>query len=142
MERSYLMIKPGFTQYEEEIMEMLKRADVKLIARKKMNLTADVLKEHYAHLTELPFYPSIESYMMSDRVIGMVVEGPDGVIEKIREVVGPTKAFMLKEEEPKYADTIRGRFATGITENVIHASDSVENANAEIVRFFGKDYLI
>ena len=58
----------------------------------------------------------------------MIVEGPTGIIENIRNIVGPTK------NAPK--GTIRGDFAIDGSKNVIHASDAIETANAEINRFF------
>lgn len=128
MEQSYIMIKPGFLHLESEIVKRINNIGGKIIKRKQFMLNSEVLKEHYSHLLELPFYPNIEKYMLSGEVVGMVVEGED-IINKIREILGPTK------NAPK--GTIRGDYATGVTENVLHASDGPETAKAEIIRFFG-----
>ena len=94
-----------------------------------MNLDRDILREHYAHVADKPFYPRMESYMMSGPVWGMIVEG-ENVIQGMRILIGATKF------EEALAGTIRGDFAKSTTENVIHGSDSPESAEIEIKRFF------
>lgn len=128
MEQSYIMIKPGFLELEEEIIKRINNIGGNVIKRKQFMLDSETLKKHYSHLLDLPFYPSIEEYMLSGEVVGMVVEG-ENIINKIREILGPTK------NAPK--GTIRGDFAKGTTENVLHASDGPETAKDEIKRFFG-----
>ena len=140
MERSYVMIKPGFTHLEKEILKMLEIKNSKIIARKELALTKELLKEHYRHIADKDFYPEVEAYMLSAPVIAYVFEGEDGLISKIREIVGPTKAAILKNENPELRNTIRGKYAIDGSKNVIHASDSIDTANEEITRFFGKDY--
>ena len=82
------------------------------------------------HLTDQPFYPKLERYMLSGPVFGMVLEGED-VIRGIRAMMGPTNVF---EAAP---GTIRGDYATDVTYNLIHGSDTPETAEAGIKRFFG-----
>ena len=96
---------------------------------KMMNLNEEILKEHYAHLTDKPFFPEIVDFMTSGPVVGMIVEGDD-VVNGMRTLMGPTKWF---EALP---GTIRGDYASNTTANLIHGSDSVENAEIEIKRFF------
>jgi nucleoside-diphosphate kinase len=98
---------------------------------KMMNLNESILREHYSHLVDKPFFPNIVQFMTSGPVIGMIVEGED-VVNGMRTLMGPTKWF---EALP---GTIRGDFAHNTTENLIHGSDSVENAEIEIKRFFGE----
>jgi nucleoside-diphosphate kinase len=98
---------------------------------KMMILTEGILKEHYAHLSNEPFFPEIVSFMTSGPVLGMIVEG-EGVIDGIRKLMGPTKWY---EAVP---GTIRGDYASNTTYNLIHGSDSIKTAEAEIKRFFGK----
>ena len=95
-----------------------------------MNLDEDVLKEHYAHLADKPFFGEIVEYMTSGPVVGMIVEG-DRVVEGMRTLMGPTDGI---EALP---GTIRGDYAKNKSENLVHGSDSVENAEIEIKRFFG-----
>ena len=94
-----------------------------------VQLDGPILREHYAHVADLPFFPNIEAFMSSRPVMPMILRGDD-VIAKVRELLGPTNS----EEAPK--GTIRGDLGTNMMRNVVHASDSPENAAAEIVRFF------
>lgn len=90
-----------------------------------------LIKEHYAHLIDKPFYPRLEEYMLSGPVLIMVVKGEDAV-NKVRSLVGAT--------DPKKAHpgTIRADYGDKecMTYNVIHASDSPINAIIEIKRFY------
>lgn len=141
----YFMFKPGFTD-EETVFEVLKRlrgigGDV--IEIKKMNLSPMACREHYAHIVNLkdkvtgkPVYPKLERYMMSGSVVGVHIEGFEGIIDKTRELMGSTrnpaegtlrKEFIAKKEIPEEDRT---------TKNGFHCSDSPENGRIEIDRFF------
>ncbi len=132
MERTYIMLKPDALKRKVagEIISRIEKKGFEISEMKMLNLTEDVLKEHYAHIAEKPFFPEILEFMTSGPVIGMIVEG-DGVIEGMRRLMGPTQWV---EALP---GTIRGDFAFSTGENLIHGSDSVENAEEEIKRFFG-----
>ena len=95
-----------------------------------MNLGEDILREHYAHVADKPFFPEMLAYMTSGPVLAMIVEG-DNAVKGMRILMGATKY------EEAAAGTIRGDYATSTTNNIIHGSDSVENAQIEIQRFFG-----
>ena len=132
-EYTYIMIKPdgvkkGLTQ---EIIRRIhsKGYEIKLFDVRK--LTGEILDEHYAHVADLPFYPKMKEFMMSDYVVPMIVYGENAILG-MRELMGPTKSA----EAP--AGTIRGDFGNKefTSENVIHGSDSKENALIEIKRFF------
>ena len=96
---------------------------------KMMQLESSVLREHYAHIADRPFFPEIEAFMASEPVVAMILQG-EGVIEKVRELLGPTDSTQAP------AGTIRGDFGETVMINVVHASDSPEAAEAEIKRFF------
>ena len=96
---------------------------------KMFNLNEPILREHYAHIADKPFFPDIVSYMTSGPVFGMVVKG-ENAVKGMRILMGATKF------EEATAGTIRGDFAFCTSENIIHGSDSVENAEIEIKRFF------
>ena len=95
-------------------------------------LESKTLREHYSHLVEKPFFPAIESFMMSSPVILQVWEGFQA-IDTVRLMCGVTNS---REAAP---GTIRGDLSTSYGSNVIHASDSPEAAEAEIKRFFAKE---
>lgn len=113
-----------------EIIARIEKKGYKIAAAKTMQLDAEILKEHYAHLTDKPFFPELVDYMTSGPVLAMIVEGQD-VVLGMRILMGATK---FEEAAP---GTIRGDYAFCTTENLIHGSDSKENAEIEIKRFFG-----
>lgn len=132
MERTYIMTKPDAYQRGliGEIITRIEKKNFKITNMKMMMLNEAVLTEHYAHIADKPFFPEILEYMTSGPVVGMIVEG-DGVIDSMRKLMGPTDGL---EANP---GTIRGDYANNKSENLIHGSDSVENAEIEIKRFFG-----
>lgn len=96
---------------------------------KMMQLDETILREHYAHLVEKPFFPSLLQSMMATPVIVMCLEGKDAV-EVVRLMTGATNG------RKALPGTIRGDFSMSGQENIIHASDSVENGKIELARFF------
>ena len=97
-------------------------------------LSAALLREHYAHVADRPFYPSLEAFMKSRPVIMVALRG-ENVVARVRELLGPTDSRKAAK------GTIRGDFGTDMTINVVHASDSVDNAKIELARFFKPDEL-
>ena len=132
MERTYIMLKPDCVRrgLMGEVIARIERKGFAITEVKMMQLDEAILREHYAHLTEKPFFSELVEYMTSGPVLGMIVEG-DNVVKGMRILMGATKY------EEAAAGTIRGDFATSTTENIIHGSDSPENAEIEIARFFG-----
>lgn len=114
-----------------EIINKIERKGYTISAMKMFNMTKELLREHYAHIADRPFYPEVEEYMLSGPVLGMIVEG-ENVIKGMRNFMGPTKYL----EAP--AGTIRGDYSCNDRENLIHGSDAPETAEAEIKRFFGE----
>lgn len=133
MERTYIMIKPDGMkkQLVGEIKNRIENAGLHIAKTKQFELNTQVLREHYAHVVHLPFYPEMEEFMLSGPVLGMIVEGNNAIFA-MRDIMGPTK------NAPK--GTIRGDYSDSITFNVIHGSDSPENAEIEIARFFGNTF--
>ena len=133
MERTYIMLKPDAIKRGliGEIISMIEKKGFYITDMKMFKLNEEILKEHYAHLIEKPFFPEIVEYMTSGPVLGMIVEGEE-VVKGMRKLMGATKWL---EAEP---GTIRGNYANSTTMNLIHGSDSVENAEIEIKRFFNK----
>lgn len=100
-----------------------------IVAASVKHLDSAILREHYAHVADLPFFPEIEAFMSSAPVLVFLLKG-ESVIARVRELLGPTNS----EEAPK--GTIRGDLGTDRMRNVVHASDSPENAAIEKKRFF------
>lgn len=131
MERTYIMLKPDAVKRKlvGEIISRIEKKGFIISDMKMFPLTEEILKEHYAHIADKPFFPEIVSFMTSGPVVAMIVEGDD-VVNGMRRLMGPTK---WTECLP---GTIRGDYAFSTGENLIHGSDSVENAEIEIKRFF------
>lgn len=131
MERTYIMLKPDCIQrgLMGEVIARIERKGYKITQARMMNLDEAILREHYAHIADRPFFPETVEYMTSGPVFGMVVEG-ENAVKGMRILMGATKF------EEAAAGTIRGDYARSTGENIIHGSDSIENAEIEINRFF------
>lgn len=103
---------------------------------KMMRLSDEILAEHYSHIADKPFFPSVREFMQETPVIALALEG-ENIISRVRDLLGPTDSTQAA------AGTIRGDFgfkdADAKMRNVCHASDSPEAAAAEIKRFFKDD---
>lgn len=131
LETTLILFKPDCVQ-KGHVGEVLKRFEgegFKVRGLKMMNLSEEVLKEHYAHVADRPFFPEIVGFMQSSPVVALALEGED-VIARVRDLLGPT------DSKKAAAGTIRGDFGTDMMVNVCHASDSTEAAAAEVKRFF------
>ncbi len=133
MEQTYIMLKPDALQRKiiGEIITRIENKGFTIESMETIMLTEEILKEHYAHIADKPFFPEILEYMMSGPVLAMVVSG-ENVIEGMRRLMGPTKW------EEALPGTIRGDFGISTGQNVIHGSDSPETALEEIKRFTKK----
>ena len=94
-----------------------------------MQFNDELLKEHYAHLIDRPFFPWILDSMKASPVIVMCLKGYKAV-EVVRLMTGATRGTQA------LPGTIRGDFSLSGQENIIHASSSLEDAEVEIARFF------
>ncbi len=131
IEKTYIMLKPDCIKrgLMGEVISRIEKKGYKIVDAKMMRLDETVLREHYAHIVDKPFFPEIVEYMTSGPVLAMIVEG-ESAVRGMRILMGATKF------EEAAAGTIRGDFAFCTTENLIHGSDSAENAEIEINRFF------
>lgn len=115
-------------------MDRFEEAGFKVTGCKMIRLSPAILREHYAHVADKPFYPDIEKFMSSTPVIAMVLEG-SGAVDKVREMLGVTDS---RKAAP---GTIRATLGTDMMVNVAHASDSKETAEKEVKRFFKPEEL-
>lgn len=135
-EKTLVLLKPDAIQrgLVGQVITRFEQKGLKLLGIKMMTLDEAVLREHYAHIADKPFFPGVESFMKSSPVIAMAWEGLE-CVNAVRVICGITKS---READ---AGTIRGDFAMSVSCNVIHASDTIENAQAELKRFFKPDDL-
>jgi nucleoside-diphosphate kinase len=130
-ERTLSIIKPDGVSRNliGEVIRRLEAIGIKIIAMKMIKITKEQAKGFYKVHEGKPFYESVTDFMSSGPSVVMVLEGKDA-IERYRKLMGATN---YKEAEE---GTIRREFATDVEKNVVHGSDSKENAEFEINYFF------
>ena len=131
MEKTLIIFKPDCMQKGcvGEVIRRFEGEGFSICDSKMMTLSNDLLHEHYAHLTHLSFFDEIVGFMSSRPVLLMIFEG-DNIVERVRVLLGPTDSTMASK------GTVRGDLGANKMRNIVHASDSPENAQAEIERFF------
>lgn len=131
MEKTLVILKPDAMERRlcGTVLLRFEKEGFDILGAKLMILTPALLREHYAHVADKPFYPEIEAFMSSRPVLVVALAG-ENIISRVRELLGPTNSKVA----PK--GTIRGDFGTEMMRNVCHASDSPAAAEAEISRFF------
>lgn len=136
MERTLILLKPCTVQRRliGEIVNRIERKGLRIVGMKMMQLDDALLNEHYAHLADRPFFNFVKTSMKAAPVVAMCVEGCEAV-QVVRTITGATNG---RKAAP---GTIRGDYSMSGQENIVHASDSPENAAIEIRRFFKPDEL-
>jgi nucleoside-diphosphate kinase len=134
MQKTFVILKPDCMaqRHAGNVIDRFEKAGFTIVGCKMMRLAPAKLREHYAHVADKPFYPEIEQFMSSRPVIAMALEG-ENIVQKVRDLLGPTDSRKAAK------GTIRGDFGTEMMKNVVHASDSDENAKLELSRFFSPD---
>jgi nucleoside-diphosphate kinase len=131
MEETLIILKPDCMEKRVAgaVISRFEQAGFEIVAAKVAQLDGPILREHYAHVADKPFFPEIEAFMSSRPVMPMLLRG-DNVIAAVRDLLGPTNS---QEAAP---GTIRGDLGTDMMKNIAHASDSPATAAAEKKRFF------
>ena len=131
METTLVLLKPSCVQRElvGEIITRFERRGLRIAGMKMMPLDAAILREHYAHLADRPFFPTLAASMMASPVVALAISGKDAV-QVVRAMTGSTNG---REAAP---GTIRGDYSMSNQQNIVHASDSTSNAEIELKRFF------
>ncbi len=132
IERTYVMVKPdGVARgLVGEVISRLEDKGLKLEKMRMLTVDEALARRHYAEHVEKPFFPELLSFITSGPVVAMEWSGNEAV-SVARTLMGPTDPVAAPP------GTIRGDFATVITENIVHGSDSVESAERELSIFFG-----
>ncbi len=131
METTLVLLKPSCVQRQliGEVLTRFECRGLRISGMKMMQLSDEILREHYAHLADKPFFPSLAASMQASPVVALALSGVDAV-KVVRAMAGVTNG---REAAP---GTIRGDFSMSNQQNIVHASDSVENAAIELRRFF------
>ena len=134
MEKTLVLLKPCAVQRElaGEVISRFERRGLRLCGIKMMQLDDNILSEHYAHIAGKPFFQRLKESMMITPVIACCWEG----IDAVNVVRGMSGATNCRNAAP---GTVRGDFGMSTQENIIHSSDSAENAAIELARFFKKE---
>lgn len=132
-ERTVIILKPDAVQrgIMSEVLHRFERRGIKIIGMKFTELPKGKLEEHYAHHRDKPFFPKFIEFMTSSPALVVALEGKN-VVKIVRDMCGVTHGG---EAAP---GTIRGDFSLTM-QNIIHASEDVAQAEAEISRFFDTD---
>ncbi len=134
MERTLVILKPSAVQRAlvGKITARFEQKGLQLVGMKMMQLNDNLLNEHYAHLADKPFFNTVKDSMKASPVICCCYKGVDAV-SVVRTMTGCTNS---RNAVP---GTIRGDFSMSGLENIIHTSDSKENAEIELNRFFAPE---
>lgn len=137
MERTLVLIKPDAVQRAlvGNIISRLERTGLKLVALKMLHMDREMGERHYAIHRGKPFFEGLVSFITSSPLIAAIFEGTSAV-EVVRKTMGATDPVKAAQ------GTIRGDLALDIGRNVVHGSDSVENAEQEISLFFSPEEIV
>ena len=127
MDRTLILVKPdafarGLTG---EIIARFERKGLKIVALKHMLLDEDTAKRHYAEHDGKPFFGELVDFITSGPLVAMVLEGEEAV-KAARQVIGATNPLEAT------TGSIRGDFAVGVGQNMVHGSDAPESGAREL----------
>jgi nucleoside-diphosphate kinase len=136
IETTLVLLKPDCLAHRHcgNVISRFEAAGLDIVGCKMMVLADSVLAEHYAHVMDRPFYPDLKSFMQSSPVIVLALSG-ESAVSLVRDLMGPT------DSRKALKGTIRGDFGEDTMVNVVHGSDSPENAALELKRFFAENEL-
>ena len=137
MERTLVLIKPDGVQrgLVGEVISRFERRGLKIVAMKIMLVDEALAKRHYAVHESKPFFNSLVSFITSGPIVAAVLEGRQAV-EAVRNVMGKTDCLAAA------SGTIRGDLGLDLEHNLVHGSDSLDNAEKEINLFFSKEEIL
>jgi nucleoside-diphosphate kinase len=137
MERTLILVKPDGVQrcLAGVILERLERRGLKIVALKMLWMDRALAEKHYAVHNEKPFFKDLVKFITSGPIIAAVLEG-EKAVEATRQTMGAT--------DPKKAapGTIRADLGINMEHNMVHGSDSPENAEKEISIFFKPEEIL
>ena len=134
MERTLIILKPDAVkrQLVGTILSRFEQKGLKIVAMRMLQFTSELARKHYVDHLDKPFYPGLETYIMSGPTIAAILEG-ESAVSVVRRMIGPTNGA----EAPP--GTVRGDFALNSQSNLVHASDSTGAAEREMAIFFAEN---
>ena len=137
MQRTLVLIKPDAVQRRlvGEITSRLEKRGLKIAAMKMLWMDRALAERHYAIHKDKPFFSNLVEFITSGPIVAAVFEG-DNVVEAVRRTMGETNSLKAAP------GTIRGDLGLDLERNLIHGSDSEENAEQEISIFFSEKEIL
>jgi nucleoside-diphosphate kinase len=137
MQQTLILLKPDCVQRRlvGAVLQRFEQKGLRLAALKLVHASRALAEKHYAVHEGKPFYDSLLQFLTAGPTVALVLEGREAVAVA-RTMMGPTDGTKASP------GTIRGDFALSVQNNLIHGSDSPENAAAEIALWFPKDELV
>jgi nucleoside-diphosphate kinase len=137
LERTLLLVKPDGVQRQlvGRVITRFEERGLKLVGLKLVRTSRELAETHYAVHRERPFFAGLVDFITSGPLVAAALEGPNA-IAIVRAMNGATRPH---EAEP---GSIRGDFAVETAQNLVHASDSPENAAAELALWFAPEELL
>ena len=134
MERSLVLVKPDAVQraLAGQIISRLENKGLKIVAMKMLHMDTDLAQRHYAIHKGKAFFDELVAFITSSPLIAIVIQG-ENAVQIMRRMIGETDPA----EAP--GGTIRGDFGIDVGHNLVHGSDSPENASKEIDLFFSRE---
>jgi nucleoside-diphosphate kinase len=131
LEQTLILVKPDAFErgLTGETIARFERKGMRIVALKQMDLEREMAERHYAEHAEKPFFGELVSFITRGPLVAIVLEGA-GAVEAGRQLIGATNPL---EAAP---GSIRGDYATELTFNLVHGSDSPKTAEREIGLFF------
>jgi nucleoside-diphosphate kinase len=130
-DRTLILVKPDAFERRltGEVIARFERKGLRIAALKLMKIGRELAERHYSEHATKPFFPELIEFITGGPLVAMVLEG-EGAVEAGRQVIGATNPV---EAAP---GSIRGDFATEVTFNLVHGSDSPNTAAREVGMFF------
>ena len=131
-QQTLILVKPDGVR-RRLVGEVIRRIEAKGFEIRELRMATideSLAQKHYAEHVDKPFFGELVTFITSGPLVAMVVEG-DEAVAGMRQIMGATNPI---EATP---GSIRGDYATVITENIVHGSDSPESAEREVNLFFG-----
>lgn len=137
MERTLILIKPDGVErlLVGSVLTRFEQRGLKIVGLKLVQVSDELARKHYAVHEGKPFFEPLIQYITSSPVVALALEGPNAV-KAARNTIGSTKPVEAG------AGTIRGDFGMDVGRNLVHGSDSPENAKIELSLWFAASELV
>ena len=137
MQKTLVLLKPDAVHRHliGAILHRFEQKGLRIVAMKIMHASKELAQKHYAVHKDKPFYSSLITFLTSGPLVAIVMDGRES-INVIRNLMGPTDGAKAPP------GTIRGDYALSVQNNLVHGSDSPENAAGEVALWFKPEELV